>query len=173
MELNISQIDERDGLNLTHRYTEGEIGLVGNDGKLVGRTAVNLQATREGEEVLLRGSVQANVQFECDRCLVEMTVPVTQSFDLLYLPASHRNAREEHELKADDLSIAYYQGHLINLDDLVREQIELTLPMTRICRENCQGLCTECGANLNEGKCNCGNQQIDPRWAALKGLKTN
>jgi uncharacterized protein len=174
MELNVSQIDEFDGLNLSHQYPEGEISLIAGDGKISGRTALSLFATREGEEVLLRGTVNASVQFECDRCLTETVVPVTQSFDLLYLPAHQtRNSHEEHELTEDDLSIVYYQGHFINLDDLVREQIELTLPMTRICKEDCRGLCQQCGANLNEGKCACNVEQVDPRWAVLKELKNN
>src|ERR1044072_5246993 len=71
MELNISQIDELDGLSLSHQYLEGEISLVAGDGKIVGRTALNLVATREGEEILVRGTVKANVQFECDRCLTD------------------------------------------------------------------------------------------------------
>lgn len=174
MELNVSQIDELDGLNLNHQYPEGEINLVAGDGKIVGRTALSLFATREGEEILLRGTVKANVQFECDRCLSDAVVPVTQSFDLLYLPApQNRHPREEHELTEDDLSIVYYQGHALNLDDLVREQIELTLPMTRVCKEGCKGLCPECGANLNEGTCACSAAPVDPRWAALKELKNN
>lgn len=174
MELNISQIDELDGLTLSHRYPEGEISLVAGEGKIIGRPALKLFASREGEEILLRGTVKAEVQFECDRCLSEMVVPVTQSFDLLYLPAhQNRNSREEHELTEDDLSIVYYQGHVLNLDDLVREQLELTLPMTRICKAECRGLCPECGANLNDGECACTNASMDPRWAALKGLKNN
>lgn len=174
MELNISQIDEFDGLRLNHQYSEGEISLVAGDGKVVGRTALSLFATREGEEVLLRGTVQARVEFECDRCLTETIVPVTQSFDLLYLPAQqNRSPHEEHELTEDDLSVVYYQGHFINLDDLVREQIELTLPMTRICKADCQGLCQQCGANLNDGNCSCQVEQADPRWAALKELKNH
>jgi uncharacterized protein len=174
MELNISQIDDLDGLTVSHQYPEGEISLVAGDGKIVGRPALNLSATRAGEEILVRGTVKAEVQFECDRCLSEMVVPVTQSFDLLYLPAHQPgNAGEEHELTDDDLSIVYYQGHVLNLDDLVREQVELTLPMTRICKEECKGLCPECGANLNEGQCACTDASIDPRWAALKGLKNN
>src|SRR5437667_1379050 len=144
MEIHISQIDEYDGLSVEHLYPEGEPDLAGEDSKLLGQTALNFRATREGEEVLLRGHIKAFVQFDCDRCLIRFSIPVTQNFDLLYVPASSgRNAHEEHELKDDDLSIAYYQGQLIQVDDLVREQIQLTLPMTRLCQEACRGFCQE------------------------------
>jgi uncharacterized protein len=172
MEITISQIDEYDGLSVDHLYPEGEPDLEDKDSKLLGQTALRFRATREGEEVLLRGQITASVQFDCDRCLTRFSIPVTQTFDLLYVPASPaRNAHEEHELKDDDLSIAYYQGQVIPLDDLVREQIQLTLPMTRWCQPNCRGLCPECGANLNEGSCSCTAEQLDPRWSALRELK--
>jgi uncharacterized protein len=172
MEINISQIDEYDGLSVEHLYPEGEPDLEDPDSQLLDRTALQFRATRKGEEVLLRGNLKASLQFACDRCLTSFSTPVLQSFDLLYLPANpSRNAHEEYELNVDDLSIAYYQGQVINLDDLVREQIHLTLPMTRLCREDCCGLCPECGANLNEGQCSCTSEQIDPRWAALRELK--
>ena len=174
MEINISQIDESDGLVIEYLYPQGEPDLGDEHSKPVGQAALKLHATREGEEVLLRGSIGTSVQLDCDRCLASFSAPVRQSFDLLYLPVNkNRSAQEEHELSDDDLSISYFQGQFINLDDLVREQIQLALPMTRLCLEDCRGLCQQCGANLNEDSCSCKVEQIDPRWAALKGLKNN
>jgi uncharacterized protein len=174
MEINISQIDESDGLKIDYLYPQGEPDLEDDNSQSVGQTAVKLQATREGEEVLLRGKIEASVQLSCDRCLLSFVTPVIQSFDLLYLQLNrNRTAQEEHELNDDDLSISYFQGQFINVDDLVREQIQLALPMARLCREDCRGLCQQCGAALNEGECACSFEQVDPRWAALKGLKNN
>lgn len=174
MEINISQIDESDGLDIDYLYPEGEPNLEDENSKSVDRTAVKLHASRKGEEILLRGKIGAFVQMNCDRCLADFAIPVTQSFDLLYLQLDKTHGpKEEHELSEDDLSISYFQGQFINLDDLVREQIQLALPMARLCREDCHGLCQQCGANLNEGQCSCTVEQVDPRWAALKGLKNN
>jgi uncharacterized protein len=171
MNVNVAQISEDEGLNLRHLYAEGEPELSGDDSRLAGRTALDLQATRAGLQVRLAGNVKATVQFDCDRCLKPLSVAVDQSFDLLYVPPL--GAGEEHELGEDDLSIAFYQGDVIDLDDLVREQIELAIPMARLCGDECRGLCPDCGANLNEGKCACGVEQVDPRWTALKELKSN
>src|SRR5690349_21440345 len=136
MEITVSQIDEYDGLSVDHLYPEGEPDLEDEDSKLLGQTALKFRATRHAEAVVVRGTINAFVQFDCARCLTRFSIPVAQDFDLLYVPASPgRNAHEEHELKDDDLSMAYYQGQAINLDDLVREQIQLTLPMTRLCQE--------------------------------------
>src|SRR5437763_561720 len=145
MELSITQIDEVDGLDVEHLFENGEPDLEEEGGKVVGRMALKLHASRDGEEVLLRGNVKATMEFECDRCLAVFAEKISRDFDLLYLPVDeHRRAHEEHELTEDDLSIGYYQGHIINLDDLAREQIELSLPMTRLCREDCRGLCQHC-----------------------------
>ena len=171
MNVNVAQISEDEGLNVHHLYGEGEPGLSGDDARLAGRTALDLQATRAGQQVRLAGSVRATVQFDCDRCLKPLSVAVDQSFDLLYIPPP--GSEEEHELGEDDLSIAFYQDDQIDFDDLVREQIELALPMARLCSEECRGLCPDCGANLNEAECACKLEQVDPRWAALKELKSN
>ena len=167
MEIQVAQISEDEGLDIHHLYPEGE-PVLGEDARLVGHTKVDVQATRAAEKVQLVGSVTATVAFECDRCLSSLAAKVEQSFDLLYLPPLGMG--DEHELHDDDLSIAFYQGQAIDLDDLVREQVELTLPMARLCGEACRGLCAECGANLNEGQCACAAEAIDPRWAALNDL---
>lgn len=167
MEIQVAQISEDEGLEIHHLYPEGE-PVLGEDAHLMGQTEVDLQATRAAEKVRLVGRVNAAVAFECDRCLSPLSAKVEQSFDLLYLPPL--GAGDEHELHDDDLSIAFYQGQAIDVDDLVREQVELALPMGRLCGEACRGLCPECGANLNQGQCACATEQVDPRWAALKDL---
>ena len=115
--------------------------------------------------------MSASVSFECDRCLRALSVPVEQSFELQYVPSL--GAQDEMELIEKDLSTGFYQGEAIEVDDLVREQIELALPMARLCSEECRGLCPECGANLNQTNCVCKLEQVDPRWAALNELKSN
>jgi uncharacterized protein len=169
MKIIVAQISEDEGLNLDYSYPEGELRLAGEDSLLVAGPQLFLQATRAGEKVQLAGSVNAKVAFECDRCLKPLEMPISQSFDLLYIPPL--GVGEEKELGDDDLSTSFYQGEAIDLDDLVREQIELALPMARLCSETCLGLCPSCGANLNQGKCSCATEEVDPRWAALKQLR--
>jgi DUF177 domain-containing protein len=171
MKINVAQISEDEGLDIHYLYPEGEPGLSSEDSRLTGPTELDLQATRAGKKVSLAGSIRAAVEFECDRCLKPLAVAVDQSFDLLYVPPL--GVAEEHELGEDDLSIGFYQGDEIDVGDLAREQIELAIPMARLCRENCAGLCPDCGANLNETECACRLQQVDSRWEALKEFKSN
>ena len=170
MNIVVAQISEDEGLNVHHLYPEGDPGLAGGEGHLVGQCELTLRATRVGDEVELIGSVSVGVEFECDRCLATLSIPVEASFDLLYLPPL--GTGDEKELGENDLSLGFYQAGIIDVDDLVREQIELALPMTRLCSDECRGLCPKCGANLNLGECACREDQVDVRWAALKELKS-
>ena len=170
MKIVVAQISEDEGLNVHHLYPEGDPGLAGAEGHLIGQCKLDLRATRAGEKVELIGSVSVVVELECDRCLSTISIPVEASFDLLYVPPL--GTGEERELEENDLSLGFYQEGIIDVDDLTREQIELALPMARLCSEECRGLCPKCGANLNLGECACREDQTDSRWAALRELKS-
>jgi len=170
MNINVAQIREDEGLKVHYVYPDGEPLLGGNEAsRLIGRSTVDATVTREGDRVELEGELNANVEFNCDRCLNPTRVPVSQRFDLVYVPPL--GTGDETELGEDDLQVGFYRDQIIDLDDLVREQIELALPMSRVCREQCKGLCPVCGANLNDSQCNCTTTPVDPRWAALKEFK--
>ncbi len=171
MKISVAQIDEDEGLHFHHLYGEGEPALEIEDARLMGRAELELSANREGARVKLAGSVKATIEYDCDRCLGPQSIKVDQDFDLLYLPPA--GSEGEHELGERDLLVGFYQGDFIDADDLVREQVVLALPMVKLCAEECRGLCVECGANLNQGECSCSIEQGDPRWEALKRLKSD
>ena len=70
-----------------------------------------------------------------------------------------------------DTDIGFYEGHGLELADVVREQVMLWLPMRGLCREDCKGICPTCGVNRNREKCDCVQSFVDSRWDALKGLQ--
>ncbi|MFN7623911.1 MAG: DUF177 domain-containing protein, partial [Acidobacteriota bacterium] len=91
--------------------------------------------------------------------------------DLIYVAADKENQRTgEIELTADDLGISVYENDQIDLDEMVVEQLELSLPFRLLCQEDCRGLCPQCGADLNTEACDC-QPLIDPRWEALVAVK--
>ena len=117
--------------------------------------------TRTREGIYIGGRLQTNTPAECVRCLGDTIYPVdTEIAELFYYPAS---TAQEGEYCIDDDAVA-------NLGPLVRELALLALPIQVLCREDCAGLCGECGHNLNEGACDCEIDDIDPRLAALKQL---
>ena len=155
-----------------HTYRPEEVELEEEGARLVADAAVEGSATRKGEQVRLRGEIKTEVELLCDRCAAPQRTPLAVEFDTSFIPQEVEAVKAENvELQAEDLILSAYEGDAVDLDDLVREQILLALPSRYLCREDCQGLCQNCGADLNAGACSCGQTEADPRWAALAALK--
>jgi uncharacterized protein len=137
---------------------------------------VMFEAVSEG--VLATGTAIAPLAGECARCLTPLTSSVTASFRELYLYADGRHdkhdRRDRHneQDEQDDEGIIYYlDGDLLDLEPALRDAVVLALPMSPLCREDCPGLCAECGAPLADaGPGHRHDEAADPRWAALKQL---
>ena len=80
------------------------------------------------------------------------------------------DSKETH-LESSDLDTDVIDGNELDLAEVAREQIVLNLPEQVLCSEDCKGICPTCGTDLNEGECRCREDDIDPRWQALKELK--
>ena len=119
----------------------------------------------------LVGSIATTLELPCGRCLEPFTLPVDASFDLRYQPHAANTGEGEREIEEDDLSTAFYEDETIDLGQLMREQFYLALPMKPLCGEQCLGLCTMCGTNLNRETCTCSRAWEDPRLAVLRKLK--
>src|SRR5262245_10419423 len=160
-----------DGLRFHHQYQAGELDLGEREFELQEMPSVTGRVDRVGVDVRVRGKIKANLIAQCDRCLAEVAIPAEPIFDLIYTPSETSGGQiGELELHERDLGLATYENDEINLDDLVLEQIELGLPARLLCREECRGLCPQCGADLNVEQCDC-EKQVDPRWQALADLK--
>jgi uncharacterized protein len=122
------------------------------------------------KEVFVNGHVETRAKAECDRCLQPVEIPVNADFALEYIPGSEYESTDVVELTEDQLSVAVFDGEGIDVDEIVKEQIVLAVPTRVLCRENCKGICPECGADRNTSDCSCTTNDIDPRWAALKKL---
>lgn len=148
--------------------------------------AVNLRKVSGG--VLLSGRFTAHVEAPCKRCLAEARLDLPMTFTLNLVPAALARGedvlsedeveeKEKHQgetggsFSINDADEEVFDGKVIDLEPLVREQVLLALPMNALCREDCRGLCSQCGQNLNEKQCACESKFVDPRFAALKNIK--
>jgi len=119
----------------------------------------------------LTGSVQTKLEMPCSRCLEPFTWPVDEPFELTYEPRQAAQSAEEREIRDEDLSAALYDDDEIDLEQLVHERFEMSMPMKPLCTDTCKGLCPVCGINFNRGTCDCKRDWNDPRLAALKALR--
>jgi uncharacterized protein len=144
------------------------------------------QLNKVGSGVLLVGGFTAELTAPCKRCLAEVRLTLPQEFTLNLIPRSlaqdvglpaeaEDDGRSERggSFELDDAEQEVYDGKVIDLAPIVREQLLLALPMSSVCGEGCAGLCIICGQNLNERDCGCERKPLDPRLAALKEIKIN
>jgi len=122
-------------------------------------------------EIRIRGRLQVGIEAQCDRCLEPAKFPIDANFDLFYRPAARSGFEEEVEIDEGESEVAFYEGGGIVLEDVLREYVLLSLPMQRICREDCRGFCPVCGQNRNLVNCGCEAKPVDDRWSALKKLQ--
>jgi DUF177 domain-containing protein len=123
------------------------------------------------QDIRLKGKLDTSLEVPCARCLEPVVYQVDRSFDLLYRPLGTDAGHEELSITDAEAEIGYYQGESLLLEDALREQVLLAMPLKMVCREDCKGLCPHCGTNLNESQCSCAEQMEDPRWAALKEIR--
>jgi uncharacterized protein len=170
MQLDLTRFRQPLG-HFSRTFQPAEVALDGDPYRIVEPVQLAFEVHKDKERFRLVGSVMTELELPCSRCLESYRMPVNASFDLRYHPASEMSQAEESEVGADDLETSYYQDDQIDLNELMREQFYLALPMKPLCREGCKGLCAQCGTNLNTGTCDCGPAWEDPRLAPLKQLK--
>ncbi|MBN1102262.1 MAG: DUF177 domain-containing protein [Deltaproteobacteria bacterium] len=134
---------------------------------------VGLRIRRTGNKYILDGRMSGRLLVKCDRCL-EPYHHVLQSGFHIYLQAvpSTQKGVTEVELLDEDMEVHFVSGEELDLDEVIREQIFLSLPMKCVCGESCRGLCPVCGANLNRTGCSCEKNRGHPAFLKLKNLKT-
>jgi uncharacterized protein len=129
------------------------------------KLALDLRMESVTEGVLVSGEVSGPVEGECGRCLRPVTDSVTVSIQELY--AYEHSATDE---TTEEDEVGRLQGDLIDLEPAVRDAVVLALPSHPLCREDCPGLCPDCGVPWDELPAGHGHTQLDPRWAALAQL---
>jgi uncharacterized protein len=122
---------------------------------------LRLEAVMEG--VLVSGTVSGIAVGECIRCLEEVRLPLAAQISELFSYPENRVAEDQDE------EVRSVEEDLINLEPTLRDAVVLALPFQPVCREDCPGLCSECGALLAADPAH-SHEVADPRWAALQGI---
>lgn len=132
------------------------------------RLDLRLESVLEG--VLVTGTAEFEVVGECARCLEPVDYDEEAEFtELFAYPATDARGREVEEPGEDDPP-SRIEGDLIDLEPVLRDAVVLRLPIAPLCRDDCRGLCPDCGEPLGDGPAHV-HEQLDPRWAALAGLR--
>jgi uncharacterized protein len=122
-------------------------------------------------DIRLRGQFSGKFQVPCARCVEPVEIPLSAEFDLIFRPAEADSEAPERSITAPETEIRYYLKDSLSLEDVLREQVLLSLPVRTLCKPDCKGLCPRCGENRNSTACTCEEGPADPRWEALAGLR--
>ncbi len=140
--------------------------------KFVTPVGYSLTLNRVQDNMIMEASLGGEYETGCSRCLEPAKSDFALDFRQIFIPAPE-DFRPEAE-KADDVEqLSFYRSDEIDLTPVIFEQIFLSLPNWTLCREDCPGLCHDCGHNLNQGPCGCNKDKVDPRLAALKNFKVS
>lgn len=124
-----------------------------------------------GKSYLIQGSVQVVLHFRCARCLKGFTYPLSSNFDLTLHPLKETAFEEEVELGEEDMESIFFEGGEIHLSEIACEQIFLEIPYQPLCKEDCKGLCPQCGRDLNLSTCDCVREEWGSGFMALQKMK--
>lgn len=145
---------------------EEQIEYLGLEKPFYGKSKSFVNLNKLHDQIILSVKTQFKVKYQCDRCGKEFNSKLKSEYDMVYL-------MNEEPAETDSIYVTYLSrtADKINLDNDVREFAMLSVPMKKLCKDNCKGLCYKCGADLNDGPCKCSNDDIDERWKPLINLK--
>ena len=163
---------ETDKLDLNFSQKIDTINYCDNSYKLTSPINVNGKVSNTNKGLYLDIDVDFTILDNCARCLDEVEVPIEYSIEGFLV----KEGFDEDEFEEDDAFI--YDGQELNLVDIIEQTLDFNIPARILCNEECQGLCHECGANLNKQECSCSEDAndeeiIDPRFAKLKDIFKN
>lgn len=159
------------GVDFDLKFEPAEINLESELAEVSGETLFTGKVSYSDLRTIVDGEIETEVKLNCIRCLKEIPQKLKFTVDNAYILAEDYTKQEEYELEKQGLEISIFEGGEIDLKRIAGEQIALALPPQVVCENSCQGLCEKCGVNLNLTDCKCNENEIDPRWSALKKLK--
>ena len=179
-----------DGLTVACTATGPQLGLNEPEDKFQGPLAIQIELVQSEGPISVTGTLEGTAIRQCVRCLVEYSDPLFVTLYAEYLPQAgaatkpvpaeqgRKSARRQAQPvesvdEADEEDEVYwYQGDHLDLVPMVREQVILAAPMQPVCREDCLGLCPQCGQNLNERRCGCPPEQAPSPFRVLRGRQS-
>ena len=147
------------------RFVE-PVNALGLEPPFEGNIEVDVEINRTHNQLILDSSILVNTVFECDRCTALFNRPLHTEYEMVYMMGV-----EPVDTESDNIAYLSAEADSIDISDDVRDFTILAVPMKKLCSEECKGLCSRCGKNLNEGDCSCSKEAADVRWLPLMELK--
>ena len=138
--------------------------------KTEGLLSLHLVLTKEKEDIFFEGHLQAKLILNCSRCAEDAPYVFNEFFYPVFTHGQDPSIKDA-ELSKDELDITYFKEDEIDVTEVIREQIELMLPLQPLCSSSCQGICPQCGQNLNIKSCACKKDDVHSTFQVLKDFR--
>ncbi|MCZ6704069.1 MAG: DUF177 domain-containing protein [Ignavibacteria bacterium] len=145
---------------------DGDFKEIGLEDPFFGKYKTMVVLEKFDAQIILEVSSDINSRMSCDRCGTEFNKKIESQYKMVYLLRNVENCIEEL-----DFNYLTTNTNEIDIKNDVRDYFLLAIPMKKLCKHDCKGLCYKCGSNLNNGECDCNYDEIDDRWKALLDLK--
>ena len=168
MQIHLSDITDSEGkiIQFSSEVDLDKISFQMGDYPILEKTPVELEITNTGNKVLeLKGIGSVTVGIPCDRCLEQVAVKIPYEIEQK-LDMKKSDTERVQDLDEND----YLTGMDLDVDQLVYLEVLMSWPLKVLCREDCKGICSRCGKNLNKGSCGCAEEPKDPRMAAISDI---
>jgi len=163
MQINVSQL-------LKEAIGAGRNYQVAETVESVGMVEGEVELLRTDRGILVRSRLSTEVGVNCSRCLSLFRCPLALNIEEEYFPTTDVVSGALLSLPDEAGTFTIDEHHVLDLSEAIRQYALLAIPMKSLCREDCAGLCSQCGHNLNLGSCQCPPQAADPRWFQLTKL---
>mgnify|MGYP006282706265 CR=1 FL=1 len=151
MYINLSDLKEFGGRkNVSLELKFHDIEFVNREIEIKDSVKLDLEIFNTEDSFVVEGKLKTELILSCSRCLQKYSSPI------------------ELDISEDVLKSEMEDEEELYLDDIIVDNILLSLPMKPLCSEDCKGICPQCGQNLNEGECDCEIDTVDPRLEKLK-----
>ncbi|HJU04699.1 MAG TPA: DUF177 domain-containing protein [Nitrospiraceae bacterium] len=174
-----------DGLSVTCEVRSDELGLTSEEAHVIGELSVSLNVFMAGRRIEVSGTLTGTFRRQCVRCLKEyedtLNIPITAEYECDPSVKRHgkpvgHDPRKTHGQEAEAEEVADEEvypcaGDRLDLSEMLREHIILSVPMQPLCGESCLGLCPTCGQDRNETACGCAEPSRTNPFAVLRELQ--
>jgi uncharacterized protein len=175
LQFNVAQLLKQGGSSMrTYVIENARVPALEQEFNLAEPLNGKIKFIKTDKEIFVTGLLHTSLVMPCTRCLEDVQVPLEFDLEETFNPTVDVMTGLKLSLPDDpDPATLISDQHILDLSEVARQAIHLYEPGQVLCREDCQGLCAQCGANLNLETCDCNKEEIDSRWAGLLALKDN
>jgi uncharacterized protein len=122
-------------------------------------------------QVVVQGTLRSAVRLSCSRCTEEFVLPLTLALEAIYLPVSDASSERAKDLEDEGTDVYAYEESAVDLGEMVRDKLFMSIPLQPYCTPGCKGLCPACGVNRNTVYCQCAEEKLGSPFEQLKELR--